>query len=298
MARFIAITRRVRSPADPRIVGLLVCIFLQGAAIIRLPGAAQSLRVLHVRDFSMVVDRSDVAVGERFHLTIHAGVAEEVTSLDEIGLPNLSAFEELGDERRCSATQRGTECFETLTLDAATEGDVMIAPATLDAVDGRTGRPSRFQTNPVRMRIVPEPFKTAVQKTLAQAAWLTLRIVALGVLLVAAAVALMWLRGRARRIRPVTAEAGPAAPELDPDARLRELARTLAREPTRSHAAAVRAALRRRAGARDDETLADLAIRGALHGRDGAALSAVERASFCEDECVAEAAREALSYLP
>ncbi len=277
---------------------MLVCIFLQGAAAVRLPCAAQSLRVLHVRDFSMAVDRSDVAVGERFHLTIQAGVTEEVTSLDEIGLPNLAAFEELGDERRCTATQRGTECFETLTLDATAAGDVTIAPATLDAVDGRTGRPSRFQTNPLRLRIAAVPFKTGVQKTLAQAARIMLRIVGLGVLLIAAAVALMWLRGHARRTRPVSAAAAPAAPVLDPDAHLRELARALAGEPTRSHASALRVALRRRAGARDDETLADLAHRGAVCGRDGAALSALERASFCEDERVAEAAQEALLYLP
>ncbi len=261
------------------------------------PAAAQTLRTLHVRDFSMGIDRPQVQVGELFHLTIHAAVAEEVTSLDEIGLPNLSAFEELGGERRCAATERGTECFETLTLDAAAPGDITIGPAVLDAVDGRTGHPSRFRTNPVRVRVVPVPFVNAVHDTLVQAAWLAARCAALGVLLVAAAFALAWVRGRARRGQPIPQAPTACVPPPDADEHLRQLVGMLAHEPTRSHAVAVRAALRERAGARDDETLSDLARRGATQGRVGAALAAVERASFCEDDRVAEAAREALPYL-
>lgn len=245
----------------------------------------------------MAVDRRDLVVGERFHLTIHAAVAEEVTSLDEIALPNLSAFEELGDERRCAASGRGTECFETLTLDATASGAVTIAPAALDAVDGRTGRPSRFQTNPVRVRIAPAPFVDAVQATFVQAAWLAARFAALGVLLVGAAVALAFVRGRARGTRVAAPVSTTSMASTGPDERLRELVAMLAREPTRAHAVALRAALRERAGARADETLADLARRGATPGRAGAALAAVERASFCEDDRVAEAAREALPYL-
>ncbi|MDQ2908002.1 MAG: BatD family protein [Candidatus Eremiobacteraeota bacterium] len=276
------------------VTGLVGILALQQAA------GAQNLRTLHVRDFAMSVDRAVVPVGEVFHLTIRARVAEPVGSLDEIALPNLAAFEELGDERRCATASAATECSETLTLEALTAGDVTIAPASLDAVDGRNGRPSRFITNTVALRIVGTRLGTALQASFGRAIRLTARIAILVALLAAATLAFAWIRLRSERKRPSVAPplpSAPNAPHEDFGVRLRELVQALTREPTRARAVALRAALRENAGAREDETLADLRQRGALDGTSGAALAAVERASFCEDDKVADAAREALPYL-
>lgn len=262
---------------------------------------AQNLPTLHVRDFSMSVDRAVVPVGEIFHLTIVARVGEAVGSLDQIALPNLSAFEELGDERRCASAPTATECSETLTLEALTAGDVTIAPASLDAIDGRSGRPSRFATNAVMMRITGAPLGAALGTALVGAVRLAAWIALLMALLIGAAFTFAWLRSRTERTRPsaMLNEEQPLhdAPQEEPDVHLRELVQALAREPTRARAVAVRAVLRERAGAHEDETLADLLRRGALGNASGAALRAVECASFCEDDKVADAAREALQYL-
>ncbi|MBD5657370.1 MAG: hypothetical protein IAI50_19640, partial [Candidatus Eremiobacteraeota bacterium] len=60
----------------------------------------------------------------------------------------------------------------------------------------------------------------------------------------------------------------------------------------------VREALRESVGAREDETYADLVARRAIASGDAlAAFRAVERATFCEDARVADAAREALPFL-
>ncbi len=155
----------------------------------------------------------------------------------------------------------------------------------------------------MRIDVSGAPLPPALRAALAQAAWAVAWTVFFVGLLVAATATLVWLRARGRRTRDhATPSQSLVRKRLrsvpdDADARWRELVRDLEREPTRARATAVRDELRARAGARMDETLADLARRGALHGAAGAALTAVERASFCEEEHVAEAVHEALPYL-
>lgn len=279
-------------------VARLVALAAVAAVVAALqPAQAQSLPTLHVRDFGMSVDRASVAVGEPFHLRIVAHVAEHLTSLDNIVLPNLAGFEELGDERRCAATLRGTDCVETLTLDATAPGDVTIAPATVDAIDGRNRKPSRFLTEPVVVHVAGDALGGGTRVALIAAAWFAVWLVSFGAFV---ALGTLLVRRLRRPRGPLAAPPAPAAarvPAADPDARFRALVEALAQEPTRPRAVAVRAVLRERAGASERETLRDLAARGALRDGAAAALAAMERATFCEEEGLADAVREALPYL-
>lgn len=239
------------------------------------------------------------ARGEPFHLTLTAHVAERIAQLDNVTLPDLAGIDVTGDERRCSPAPRGTACSETLTLAATLPGDRAIGPWTMDAIDARNRRPSRFSSNTIVIHVGgPSPLQGAgdTLRALAVAA-----VCALVIIVVAGAGAWLILRVRPRRSpAPVTRldiAAEPLAPPA-PKPALRDLIEALAREPTRARAFALRASLRAGVGARDDETYADLVARRAIG--DAAALAAfraVERAAFCEDARVAEAAREALTYL-
>ena len=266
------------------------------------PALAQELATLHVRDFSLGVDRTNIHVGEPFHLTIVARVGEPVAGLDNVTLPNLSGFEELGDERRCSATPSGTQCLETLTLDATQPGEQTIGAATLSAVDARTGRPSRFITGTVTLHVsTGAAGDSDIRTTLYRLAANVLRI-ALILLFVSVAAAALWWGFKRRESRAAALES-PAPepvrePEPAPEAGYGALVERLAREPTREHVFAVRRELRERAGAGEHETLRDLIARRALPGDASiAALAAVERAAFCREPERAAAVREALPYL-
>ncbi len=245
----------------------------------------------------MSVDRDHLRVGERFHLTIAAHVDERVLELDNVTLPDLSGFDAEGDERRCRADGRGTDCSETLTLVPTVTGDRTIAATVMDAIDGRNGKPSRFATNTIELYIADAPF--AFPAWIWAVLWsIVLAILPLGFVILAAW-ALIWGFGRRTAARAIVPVAPSAPAAIDPDARLRDLVATLAREPSRTAALAVRAALRARIGARADETFADIAARRQIVDRERvlAALAAIERASFCEDARVGEAVMEALPSL-
>jgi len=249
---------------------------------------------LHVRNFALATDRTSVREGEPFHLTISAHVDEEVLELDNVTLPDLTGFESLGDERRCSASARGTDCVEILTLDGTQAGTHTLGPVTLDAVDARSGRASRFATNAVTVTVEGASGLSGIARSLI-----------VGVLVGIAAAALWWGFVRRRRppappkVPPVAVAPPPAAAAPDPASRYRDLVAALEREPSRARALDVRAELRLMAGAGAEETLGDLEARGALRGRpeELAALRAIERAAFCEDSNVERAVREALPYL-
>jgi hypothetical protein len=248
----------------------------------------------------MSADRVTVAIGEPFHLTISAHVDESVPELDNLTLPDLSGFDSLGDERRCVATSAGTDCVETVTLAATIAGQRTIAGATLDAIDGRNGKASRFTTDPVSILVtgpVPAPIGdtpsnlTALFFSFAKSATIFM-------LVVVAVLALTWafFSKRGVVVQPASVPA-PVPPPPDPRSRFRELIDALVREPTRSNALRLREAMREAMHAREDETLADLDARAAGTPDDRAALRAVERAAFCEDARVVDAVREATPFL-
>lgn len=268
----------------------------------------QTLARLHVRSFTMTAAPSSVNIGEPFHLTIAAHVDEATLELDNVTLPDLSGFDSLGDERRCTASPHGSDCSETITLAATVAGDRTIAAASMDAVDARNGKPSRFSTNTVSIHVMgPSPLAAGagVLAALLAGVQSLLRAFAILALLLIAVLALQWgfARRRSSAATPAVAALSrpppqPAPPIAGTDgSRLRALVDALAREPTRERARAVREELRARLGAREDETLADLVARTSAASATLASLAALERATFCEDGRVEDAIREALPYL-
>jgi hypothetical protein len=257
---------------------------------------AQLLK-LHVRSFSMSVDRASVALGEPFHLTISTHVDESVLQIDNLTLPDLSGFDSLGDERRCAASSGGSDCVEIVTLAATIAGSRTIAGATLDAVDARDGKASRFTTNSVVVEVTGTP-GDELSGLVSGFLFGVLRAVLIGLVVLVALGALLWnfLRRRTKPVPPAV-EPVSAPPPPDPGAGLRELVDALAREPTRANALRLRHAMRANMSARDAETLADLKARRAAEPLTLEALAAVERAAFCEDARVALAAQEALPFL-
>ncbi len=265
------------------------------------PAAAQSLQTLHVRNFSLAVDRTAVTVGEPFRLTIRADVRETLGRIDDVTLPDLAGFDELGDERNCSTTQNGTACLETLTLVPMTQGNIALGPATLEAIDGRSGKASRFATNVVAIVVSPGAMIAGetIRDAIYGAAGFILRI-ALLLLVLFVVLGFFSLALRRRRRRPAAPVPAPAAPvpATVPVASFEALVAALAREPSRPRVVAVRDALRTRFGAGERETLRDLTARGAVREpRDAAALAALERAAFCDAAELPRAVEEALPYL-
>ena len=258
-----------------------------------------------MRTFDLSLDKTSVTVGEPFHLILRGHVDENIGSLDNVVLPNLAGLEDLGDERLCTHEKSGTDCVETLTIDATAPGDRTIGPATLTAIDAATGRPRAFNTNLVTVHVTGQP-KVADQplepNPFADVVWSALRPLVFLFFVALALYALIWGLGRRPRppAPPILGPPPSPAPVVDDwEALMRGLIAALEREPTRMHALAVRAALRERVGARDEETLADLVARGAANGHavTSEAMSAVERAAFCEDDRVAAAVKEALPFL-
>jgi hypothetical protein len=294
-----------------RLARRLIAVVAALAALAALAGGAraQALVVLHVRAFQLSLDKTSVNVGEPFHLIVHGHVDEGIDSLDNVVLPNLAGLEDLGDERRCTHSKAGTDCVETLTIDANSPGDREIGPATLSAIDATTGKPRNFESNLVTVHVTGQPKvpeETPEPNPLTGLFWWAAQMIGVLLLVAIALWALIWGLTRSPRAAPPPVSVplpAPPPPAIVPadewETRMRELVAALEREPTRPRAVAVRAALRERVGARDEETLGDLVARNAANGRGAtlAALSAVERAAFCEDARVVEAVREALPFL-
>ena len=117
------------------------------------PASAQALQRLHVRSMVAGVDPQRVRLGDMVRLRVRIHVDEHVARLDNVILPDLSGFDVLGDERRCVAVRRGTDCTETLSLAPSAAGVHTIGPVSLDAVDARNGRPTRFGSNAVSVTV-------------------------------------------------------------------------------------------------------------------------------------------------
>ncbi len=248
----------------------------------------------------MSADRATVAIGDQFHLTISAHVDEKIAQLDNLTLPDLAGFDSLGDERRCfAAASGGSDCVETVTLSATIAGPRAIRGATLDAVDARNGKPTRFTsdgtsvyvTGPIAIGFDP------LGGAFAGMIFGIVRAATIFTLVVVAAIALVWAFYARRRPAPAVPVTTSYAPPPDPYVRLRELGAVLLREPTRANALRLRAAMREAIGAREDETLDDLVGRNAGTSGERNALRAVERAAFCEDARVESAVSEAEPFL-
>ena len=174
------------------------------------PAAAQGLRTLHVDAFGMHADRTHLRIGDVFHLAIHVHVRERVTALDELVVPNVGTMQLEGDERRVTGSPAGTDVVETLTLEPTAGGTYTFNAAYLDAIDARTGKPTRFSAEPVRVvvdsPVLPSPGLGMLSRLAGEI------VVAGSAVVVVAIVAVAMVRTRRRRAAPVAAVAPPAPP--------------------------------------------------------------------------------------
>lgn len=247
------------------------------------PVRAQQLARLHVQSMTLASDKARPQVGVPFDLVLTIRVRENVPRLDNVVLPSFSGPEELGDERVVSHGAGGTIYRETLRLAAHSRGDLAIGPGYMDAIDARDGKPKRFLSNGLMLRVEGGPLLDP---------WSGVRDAAKAIgelaLIAGALAATMMLFRRRTRIAPVTLPAPVPVPPPEPptpiEFRLRTALETLGAQPTRESLHAVRVLLWEYAGAPRGGTLAD-----ALSASNGepahlrAMLAAVERATFTED---------------
>jgi hypothetical protein len=260
---------------------------LAAAALLVLAAAAPAgaLRTLHVDALSMRADRTRLHVGEAFHLAIHVRVRERVTALDELVIPDVGTMQLGGDERGVTATAAGTDVVETLTLEPTQAGVLTFNGAYLDAIDARTGKPSRFSANPVRV-VVDPPSEIARNGGFGQPASLIARIeLAAGavVALLAALAAALVIGNRRRRgapaavVRPV--DAAPPAPARTLRDEVGDALRAYRGDLAHDTLVRLRALLFAAAGANAGATVRDaLAATSDRNLRD--ALAAAEDAAF------------------
>jgi hypothetical protein len=246
---------------------------------------------LHVRSFAMSADPQSLRVGETLKLRITIRVDENVLQLSDVTLPDLSGFQSLGDERQCVSAGHGTQCVETMTLTPTVAGDRTIGPTTLDAIDARTDKPSRFATNVVKIHVAGIPANLA-------APLFDVLLKPLAILVLVGAVAWWVLRPRRRAApvatpKPLVPPQSPGPPQ-DP---LPGLIAALRGDRSRARVHAIRDELRRRVGAKEEETLADLIARRAGNANFIDALRAVERVAFVDDADLDGAIDDALPIL-
>ena len=243
------------------------------------PANAQGLRTLQVDALGMHADRTQLRIGQVFHLAIHVHVRERVTALDELVVPNVGTMQLEGDERHVTGSAAGTDVVETLTLEPTAAGAYTFNAAYLDAIDARTGKPTRFSANPVRVVVegagvsYPGPagfWRDLGEVVIAGAAAGTVVVVAIALI-------------RARRRRPPAPVAPqpvvPPAPPRAPRDEVADALRAYRSAPANESLIRLRGALFAAAGAPPGATLRDaLAVT-----RDGplrAALAAAERTAF------------------
>jgi hypothetical protein len=243
---------------------------------------AQGLRKLHVEALSMRADRTQVRVHEVFHLAIHVRVRERVAAVDELVVPDVGTLLLEGDERHVSGSPAGTDVVETLTLEPVAAGTYTFRGAYLDAIDARTGKPSRFSANPVRV-VVTGP-------SVADSFWPVLRAVlgvaiALLALVSAAIVLFAFVKTRRRRDRPAVKVAEPLAaapapaPPRTPRDEVAAALRAYRNAPANGSLTTLRGALFAAAGTSSGATLRD-ALAATPDRSLRAALIAAERTAF------------------
>jgi hypothetical protein len=256
-------------------------------AALAAPVGAQGLRTLHVDAFSMRADRSRIPVGSIFHVAIRVHVREHITQLDELVIPDIGTMEPMGDERTVSHASGGTDVVETLTLAPTQPGPFTFRPAYLDAIDGRTGRPSRFSSNLLRVVVGATPIGSPVDAAVAALQGVLLVVgvlVAFGVALVVVFAVVRVVRARRRATVTIAAPVPPTpqpppAPVRTPRDEVAAALRRYRTSPANGALHDLRGALVVAAGAPAGGTLRD-ALAVARDGSLRAALQAAERTAF------------------
>ncbi|HET7812843.1 MAG TPA: hypothetical protein VFL13_00565 [Candidatus Baltobacteraceae bacterium] len=237
---------------------------------------AQTYQRLHVKSFVLSSSTDSPRVEQPFSVTMTIRVAERVTHLDNVFLPELLGTEELGDERSLSTDAGGTTYRETMQLVAHASGRVGLGAAFLDAIDARNGKLSRFRSNPLTLEVAGPGYP-------GPGAWAA--VVSLLFFAAMFGAALWFVLKRHRRAHVEAAI--EAAPDPQPEPRP-SLETALAELRVRRDRIAVmnaRDRLWEEVGAQKGQTLADvLTLPVAAHPRTRALLFALERAAFIDEE--------------
>jgi len=242
-------------------------------------------------------------IGHTFSLRIVLAVRGYVRRIDNVTLPILSQLALRGDERSIGHANGESIYRETLTVRAERTGNIELAPATLDAIDARTGKAEQYSSNALTIIVrggALQPFAT-VGSAVGGFIPIVERIaLVLAIAFAAALLAAFWLLYLRR---PPRAEKPTLAPEIVPEPvepgkeatreeRLRDAALVLRAEPTRAVVRSVRIAVRSLVGATAKETLSDVLSRLGEADLDLAPLlRALERAAFTTDDDLQNAIR-------
>jgi hypothetical protein len=266
--------------------------------------SAQSLARLTVQSFVLSTDNPRPRLDVPFHLIVTLHVRERVTQIANLELPMLADLELLGDERETVSGTNGTQYRETITVVAHRAGPIAIAPATLQAIDARDGKPKQWYTNGLTLSLtgVSAPVLRHEAGEILGVLWRALRVLlwVLGIACLVAIVALL-MRRRARRPGPPAPpmpESAPAPLQRSPREQVADALTVLRAERTRGAAIAVRGAVWRMLGASDGETLGDVLKRRQASDpmlRD--LLIALERSAFTYDDDLRGAIDDACSAL-
>jgi hypothetical protein len=283
---------------------LTLALILAGLALSSAVAWAQALQKLTVQSFVLSSDTANPKLEVPFRLVVRVHVRERVASIDNLELPILAELELLGDERRVASSPSGTDYTETISVVAHHTGTIAIAPATLQAIDARDGRPKQYFSNPLTINVgggALDPFAGAERFAKSAVRWfIRIGLWAGGIICVAALAALVFHHRPAKAPAPPAAPA-PAAPPMRQRSlrdQLSDALTVLRAERNRSAAVRVRAAVWRMIGASDGETLADVLARtDAADARMRALLRSLERAAFTYDADLAPAIEDACGSL-
>jgi hypothetical protein len=263
---------------------------------------AQALARLTVESFELSSDTAQPRIDVPFHLILTLHIRERVPVIANLNLPMLAQLELLGDERETIATPRGTQYRETIGVVAHEPGTLAIAPATLQAIDARDGKPKEWYTNALTLRVAgtgSHVLRNGAELLLSgarRAIRMLLLVLALGCI---AAVALLLLRGQQPRVAVVPPQhSGPLVVVRSSREQARDALILLRAERTRAAAVRVRAAIWRMVGASDGETLGDVLRRPeSSNGTMRELLVALERSAFTYDGDLRGAIDDACSSL-
>jgi hypothetical protein len=239
---------------------------------------------LHIVAMGMHADRRRVAPHDRFTVTIDVVVAQKRDRLDELVLGNFDDCTIVGDERRHKTLPNGdTQFLEVVTLEAGSPGIATISAAHVDAIDPKVGRPLRYSTDPVSVRVTAAVPIDSTSASLAAtfgryARWLTVFFGALAFAVFGLGFALRRRRPRADA-PPVIAQA-PAVPLPAPPNALALAFNAFALARDERTLFALRAQLFAEAGVPAGATLSDALARAGMRRSLRIALVEAEAAAF------------------
>ena len=273
-----------------RLIAILIAL-----AALASPVAAEQLARLHVTNLALGADRTHVKIGERFSIYVRVHVNEKVDRIDNLVLPNLLDFNNLGDEHTRQITPKGTDWTERVILEAPQAGTFTIPPAFFDAVNALNGKPSRFSSNTLTI-VVGQPSPLDDPGALGRRI-LGIALAIIGILAAIFVLLVLFVlrMRRAPRAAPPQSQAPTIVRVIDPSEALRASLGDAQRARTRASILALRGELFAREGVPRGATTRD-ALERIPPGSHGVRLAVthLERAAFGPDDRLDTAIDEAL----